>query len=490
MTIDSIHIFIFSLLFLIFLSLRVYAAMVNKVANDTWFHLLVAAKIREQRKLPDKIDNFIYDDFFDYPPLLHVILALFSKKFLEKYHWYFSIVFDLIGFFLVFVITYDIYNINSALLACFLYSIMPTLLGECNNLNTRPIGTLMFSLTIIPLFYFILSSQYLFLVIGLFFGCMLLLSHKFSTQAMAILLISLSIIEKEFIYFIFLLIIILLAVVVSKKRYLKILKGHLAIFSLIANKDWSDYTKMRSSHTVPSKKTKKSNEKLKTVILGIYKNHWNLFVIFCTVFYIPNYSEFELLFVYWIIIMFIIYLLVFFTIKLKFVGPNHRYLENSSVAVAIISAKLLVTLDYIAVKLLFAFCIILSLCAYYYACKIETKMAIEFMLTDSLLKVFEYIKKSHKETVVCIPHTFSYLTAYWTNKKVLAVSSSLALEKAYSDGFINKNPHDVNFDKILELHNISFIIINTRMYKVDELGLPERYKSVEQEGDYILLEDG
>ncbi|MCD4650851.1 MAG: hypothetical protein K8S56_03585, partial [Candidatus Cloacimonetes bacterium] len=197
-----------------------------------------------------------------------------------------------------------------------------------------------------------------------------------------------------------------------------------------------------------------------------------------------------LLFVYWIIIMFTVHISIFCVTKLKFIGPGHRYLENSSIAVALISAKLLFTLDYNIVKVLFTSCVILSMCAYYHMCKIETKTANMFILSDNQMKIFKYIKKSYKENVMCIPHTLSYVTAYWTNKKVLDVSSALAWKSGYiEDDFLGKSPDMVELGPILKRYNINFIIVNTKLYKVNNLDLHERYKAVEQEGEYILIED-
>ena len=95
------------------------------VAEDSWYHLLAVDILKKRKlKLPEETGFFLLGKGYDYPPLLHYILAFFPKN--EKIYFIFSPFIDAIHATIIFLFTFFITkNFFVATTAGIIFSINP-----------------------------------------------------------------------------------------------------------------------------------------------------------------------------------------------------------------------------------------------------------------------------------------------------------------------------------------------------------------------------
>ncbi len=126
-----------------------------RIGQDTWVYLLVADVIRKKRGLPDKIENFIYVGPFGYPPLFPSLLSLIPEKTLERVAWIISPIIEAIHIVLIYGICFFItQSPGVGICAMFLYAIHPEMVIETSNLNSRALGSLFFTVSIVSIIAF------------------------------------------------------------------------------------------------------------------------------------------------------------------------------------------------------------------------------------------------------------------------------------------------------------------------------------------------
>ena len=200
-----------------------------KIGQDTWVHLLVADIIRKKRALPDQIDNFIYVGPFGYPPLFSTLLSVIPEKVLERFVWIVSPVIEAFHLVLIyFICIFITQSPEVGVLSMFLYAIHPEMVIESSNLNSRPLGSLIFTISLVSLIFFVITANPLLFVSCIVFGVFLLYTHKLATQALLFTLIGFALIERTPIYAIAAVLIFGIAYMTPWYRK-KVLPEHLAI---------------------------------------------------------------------------------------------------------------------------------------------------------------------------------------------------------------------------------------------------------------------
>ena len=158
--------YLFSLIFpLISYLLQTYPRFFNKYFGvDVWTRLLEVRIIRKNHfRIPARPikKGFIFEGYFDYPPVFILLLSLLGTKNLEKYQGLIAPFFDaLLNIFVFFVAIQLTGNLYIALISQLIYTLTPIVAIENSSLVPRSIGYLLFSISflIMPNFFAFLRT--------------------------------------------------------------------------------------------------------------------------------------------------------------------------------------------------------------------------------------------------------------------------------------------------------------------------------------------
>ena len=199
-----------------------------KRGNDSYLYLLYTIFLKKQKKLPVIFDDLYaleYNEMW-YPPGLPVILSILPTKFIQKYYWLISIIFDSL---IVLFLSGTVYVLSNSefltVLSAFIYIFSFSTINEVNVLTPRIPGLFYFNLLMVSYFYFIMTNNYYLFAFSLLLGVLVLLTHKMTTQIIFLTFIMFAFILDKF-HLIYIPSVIFLTIIFSKGFYIKILKSH------------------------------------------------------------------------------------------------------------------------------------------------------------------------------------------------------------------------------------------------------------------------
>ena len=459
-----------------------------KIGQDTWVHLLVADIIRGKRELPEKIEYFIFEGSYGYPPVFQILLSFIPAKALERFAWIVSPIIEAGHIILIyFICIYITHSPEVAVLAMFLYAIQPELVIESSSLTSRSIGSLMYTVSIVSIILFVITGNAFFFLPCVVSGVILLYSHKHSTQALFFTLLGFTLLERNFV-FISTAILIFGIAFLSPWYRKKILPEHWAILRF-----WKKRTDMAYQVGI----THQINDREKNSLLNfsrsktihtlrfIGSNMWIFFIVsLIIIFNIPQ-TQPEVLFLEWALILFICAFLISYMVSLKFLGEGLRYLEYSAVPTVILAAfyfeqyhnNSLVTLAFIII-------IVISLMEIFTGLFFWVRKYIRISPGDGVLKICTYLRSVPHANVMCLPLDMSFMIAYFTRKKVFFAFSSHAYEKAFPA--IMGDPRTKPLRTLIDKYSIDYILADSAFYLPEELNLGIVEKIMEEEGYYLL----
>lgn len=383
--------------------LRIYPHLKYEyVGSDAYYHLIAAQKIRDNSfRLPRVIDRFTVEGEYRYPPLFHLILAVLPRCI----HKYFPAAVETLHSLFVFVAVLGIYGELPALIAVTVFTLIPKNIGYTTTLNPRPLGALSVSLIMVALFMYYRTGIYNYILIGGIFTGLLLLTHKMSTQFIAVAVIFLAAylsIEnpvKSLLAVIVLIFGFVMAVIISKGHYLKVLNEHLRFIFFHLN--YGDFS---------------GKKKIKNPVKLVKYNPWILLLIFLVFSKNLINNENTKFFLLWSSVS--IALAVFWIW-----GDSVRYLEYASFPSSIliglwISSNIKVNTIIAIVIAVVSLSIIM----------IYWKKAY-FVLDNDLITCLDFLKNipiANGKKLLCLPGNMNYIAAYLTPLKIIGGSADYA----------------------------------------------------------------
>ena len=133
------------MLALIFLSARLPLLPHAPKGVDVFFHLLAARKL--ERGLPRKLDAFIIGDDYAYPPLFHLLLSLIPERYRERAPFLIGIASELGSLILLYAVSSALFGEAVAALSALIYSLVPVNYMESIWQSPRPLGLLLYNLS-------------------------------------------------------------------------------------------------------------------------------------------------------------------------------------------------------------------------------------------------------------------------------------------------------------------------------------------------------
>lgn len=474
------------------------------VGHDTWYILLVIDELKRRHDYNAVCRYFLIEGDHDYPPLSFYFLSMFPLRWLERYNWAINPVLDSINSVLLFGVSYLLGgNALAALTAAVIYSLTPAVLEESLNLNTRMFGLIAFNLTLVSLVLHYYSGGFAFLVTAIFFGAIVLLSHKFATQVLYPLLIFFAFLVRSYIPVVVLFGVVIGAIVLSGGFYFKILLGHIGItrFWLKHYGEYgSDYlgrydsargaeapkkveeprNGTDSSIRVLWRKTRSMNPFYWLLKISPF-NPFALIPVIMLIFDLPEVS-WQRMILWWSILTMIFFYLA---THLRFLGhyPGRKqFLEYNAFPTAYLcsifvfgSVSLLRT---VVLLIMIALSLIQNARAW-----MRTRVYNRSDDQSLLQGIFRYLKNSSKDGVLCIPASHTYAIPYFSGKKVFYTVNARSYEKLASFFPVLTVP----LKELIEKYNIYFVLVDTTIVSLDQIDLKD-FRPVMEENDYLLLE--
>lgn len=478
--------------------LQIYPRFFNKYFGvDVWTRLIETDIIRKNHyRIPKGVikKGFIFEGYFDYPPVFILLLSLFSKKALEKYQGFIAPFFDALLNISVFFITIQLTNnLHIALLAQLIYTLTPVVAIENSSLVPRSIGYLLFSLSFYSILFYTSNGQHqvLFLVLGILFSTLTLLTHRFATQSLLFVSVFFALIEKSPLYLYVLALSMFSAIIISQGYYLRVLKVH--ITNIIF---WSKNSSNRFAHQVyghvPSNKNPdligiiyKLLTKLAPVTLLI-SNAWILsaFLFFAT--NIPKTVMLEKMAI-WAIFFYVLSVLVLMIKFLIPIGEGYRYLEMTQVPTAILSSYLFFYYYNSPFRVFAAITLILFLTGSLLVILVIQYKAIikdkNRSFTEDMRDACRFINKlSGTPRIMCLPHQVTTMVAYNSKADILVGIDSRSVQ--YMGDFypVLKKP----ISALAKKYNLDYLFLRESFAKLKDLKI-KNAKVVYNSGDIVLV---
>jgi hypothetical protein len=439
--------------FLVFFTRAIFRLRHPKVrGSDALFHLHVSEEIRNNRfSNPETISGFIIRTPFDYPALVHFILAFASRKSREKIERFFGPFVDTLQALVLFALAFYLTsNFQVAFLSGILFAFFPLLMKTDSRvffLSPRPFGELFLSLAIIFTLLFIWFGLLLLAFVAMVFIAVVLLSSKFGFQAGLFLYPIMSVLLVSFIPMLILFGGLLLAIVVSGGYYLKLFKGQIRHSSYFRRIGVGRHSWTRQVSGFERIKTAFHSRNIKEIVVALLKNPlfyslaYSPFLFVLILMYIlrfdaVNSDPFAYGLFAWAIASFVAVLLVS-TRLFRFLGEAERYLEYGALPICAFVSIVLFQMGSIymwsLVVLVIAYSIVFITINYRISVVEFVKRPPPVSDTDEVLAKLNSTAKSR---IICIPTQTSYDVAYFTGHKSLYWGGNIPLEPFSTTEFI------------------------------------------------------
>lgn len=478
--------------------LQIYPRFFNKYFGvDVWTRLIESDIIRKNHyRIPNKPikKGFIFEGYFDYPPVFILLLSLFPKKALEKYQGYIAPFFDAIENILVFLIAIQLTgNVYTALLAQLIYTLTPVVALENSALVPRSIGYLLFSLSFYTLLLYTSSSfgQTIYLVLALIFSTLTLLTHRFATQSLFFICIFFLVIEKNPSYLFVFLISMISAVIVSRGYYLRVLKVH--ITNMIF---WSKNSANRFAHQVYGHIPPAKNPDIMGIIYKLLSKFApftllisNVWVLSAFLYFILNIERGDILtkMAIWVIFFYVLAILVMMVRVLIPIGEGYRYIEMTQVPTAILTSYIFFTFFnspygtfalWVLITLLISSLLVILAVQYKAVIKDKNRS-----LTQDMRNTFKFINKlPGTPRIMCLPHQITTMAVYNTKADILVGIDSYSVK--YMGDFYPVLKKSVS--QLAKKFNLDYLFLRESFAKLKDLKI-RGAKVVYKSGDIVFV---
>lgn len=417
------------------------------LGKDSFYHLIVARYIREKKKLPETIDSFILKEDYNYPPLLHFILSLFNEEYDQNLQ-YITPIFDIVTGLVIFGCFYYLFNFWVALISLIIYILTPITLDNSISLSPRGLANTFFVGALSSLLLYLISYNLIFLLLSILLASIVYITHRLTTQALWIVLVSLTMFLPSIYPLLVLFLALILAIIITKGFYIKSLKGH---FTFIK--------RMYKSVIDPKKR-----DEVKAKIPNPITMFFNMpYLIFFPLFFIIS---FNIDIKYQFICMW--GLCVTFMAIFWFLGEGYRHIYLAVVPYALYISLWVnsspVWLNNYKLEI-FGFFIVISLIfillKFY---RIEKDDTLNMTINEDFIKCCKFIAKNKNpdDIILCLPLDYTYQAAYFTNGIMLQGSGGegKGLEfNLYLHNKVNKN----EVQDIINEYNPNWVL-NTSNY--------------------------
>jgi len=448
---------IFFLILVVSIIIRSYLILkYGWVGKDSFYHFIIGQEIRNKKKIPDTINNYIYPEKYDYPPLLHLLLSLFNKKYYQKLQ-YLGVFADIATGIIIYLFCLSQFNVNVAILACAFYLFTPMTIDGSFSLGPRSIANLFLVISLISFLYYYEFGLNSAIFVSVIFSLFVLLTHRLTTQSLIFSMIVLSYALRSIIPLYILMASIILGLIFIKRPYITVIKGHANFIKVFATK---------LTHKGGRKEMKRMFPNLISLLFNV-----PIFILFLMSSSLYESPITKYLSIIGLSLTILSFLWIF--------GEGIRHMSNAIFAFAILSALYISELNNVYLLIIFIFLSLLF--SIYKLLRMEKMLELGNITTSDMISGFEYIK-SHKKSddlLLCIPLDVTYNAAYFTGCKMLQSSGGFANGLNFNQKLHNLLKEDSS--KLIDEYSVDWIFLMIPSIVVND------GKIVFQSGDITII---
>lgn len=466
---------------------------------DAYYYLLSSEVFKKERKIPIILPKVyaLEEQEQWYPPGFSVFLSLFPRRFLERFYWIISPVIDsfIAAVLAVMVAVMSGYNYMGFAAGLF-YSLNSASMVDCTSLNSRPLGVLLFTATMLCLVDAVLDNCYLAGVFAVLFGFALLMTHKLSSQLLYFLLPFMALALWDWKYAVALVAIIAVSYVLSKGFLVKVWRGQHDILSF-----WRGYWKELGAHQIygsPMYPNSGSHDKGRVHLKGLRgltrsvsylgMNAFILVVLWPAAHY-RDLSEFDMMMLWWVVGTYVLAILTQMVPAFRFAGEGYRYLKLAAFPVCYLAAiPFLYGYLWQPIGIYFLLVLAALLISIFLVWKLfgfmssSTATTIPFMNTG-LGDIVERLKESAVSRILCVPESVADAVGYYCRKPVLRGTHNVPFQCVIPFFPTHKLP----LDYLIKGYDVSHVVLMTSYVDAGVLGLRVEDR-VMVAGEYELYE--
>ncbi len=424
------------LIFITAFFLRSYLLLKYKwVGKDSFYHFIVAQEIRKNKSLPKVINRFIVPEEYNYPPLLHVLLSFFPKKY-HSVAQYLGPISDMgCGATIFFFCSY-VFSLKITIIVTALYLFTPMTIDDSFSFTPRSFANWLMVISVLSLFRYLLYGSVATFISSIIFATLVLLTHRLTTQSLIFVILALSIAFRSFAPLWIITLAFLLAATFTKGYYLRVISGHINFLKVFGRKLLNSASRKEMPGLFPNPLILLFNMPI-FAILPIFFLHYNNASI--GFFIIWGLSLTVLSFIY-------------------ILGEGIRHMRNAIPAFSIVAVLSLVnSQNYIILFIFIGLSLIFSIYKIY---RIEKMPELGNITSPEMIKGFNYIKshQQKKDVLLCLPLDTTYNAAYSTDCVVLQSSGGFAKGLDFNQRLV-KQVKEGKIDELIKKYGVNWVVI-------------------------------
>lgn len=468
-------------------------------SSDQTYHFLCAERIRENKfKYPEKFKGFLLPGVYDYPPLFHYFLALFSRTKREQLAPFFSAIIDTIHVLVIYVFILYIAQLPefagyipdpslTACIAALLFATSPSLIyygfgPRAFHATPRTLGELFFTVSFFSGCVYYLQGGTWALFLSCIFAGLVFLTSKLCSQALIFFSVILALFLKSLFFMTLPIFGLIAALVLSKGHYRKVFVGWIKHSLYIRRNIQQNVSSVRFrndpsefKNIISSIKEKDFREFSRSFLKIITNNTYVIFAIRNVMFFLVLYLVFKhlevvttnnvLFFLFsWIVAS----LIIFFMTSLRpflFLGEAERYIEHSVAAqVILLSVLFAFWMDYLVFGLLLLYHLVFYVCNNVLIYVLIYKLGMENRKAKEDLFSWFISNKINGKKVLSIPTSYYEIQYKIDNIAVLFPPANFTLigEDDREELFEEYPYPNRDLEKQIKRYELDMIVVNKR----------------------------
>ena len=456
---------------------------------DTWYYLASAEALRQQKRLPITLSQYLlHDPYESYPAVFPVFLALLPQAFLRNNFWLISPIIDCIHLLALYLLSFRLTDsVFAAGLAGLIYAVTPQLISETRNLNGRAFASLLLTVCMIVLLRsvipsssatssFLGSGSTALWIVAIVLIAILYNTHTSTTIAFLVSVALLSVVSGDPRFVLAGVIGLPVAILISGGYYLRVLRNHLH-----AARFWIRNVHLTRAHQVHDSPILGSLTNGRSRSRGLYRSDIrsrlallarlvgeNPFILAMLVTPVPV-SDWGFAMYWWAIAILGWSVLTTFGGPLRILGPGIHYMKASvfpsayALAVTVNVQEGAVSLVGLAV--LCAMLASFAALAYFYRVMASRETEHTAQTPPDLVGAADYLRELPGKAVLVLPTMYADFVAYNAGKPVVWGGHSGDLKKFEEFFPVIRKP--LNY--FIHQYEVDYVLLDLAYTKPSEL---------------------
>lgn len=471
---------------------------------DTWYYLASADALRQQKRLPISLPQYLlHDEKESYPPVFPILLALLPKDWLKSYFWLVSPIIDAVQLLLLYFLAFRLTDsVLAAGTAGLIYAVTPQLISETRNLNGRAFASLLQIITMLVLLRSAIPSSgpsafmtgpgdYGLWMVGVLFVAILYNTHTSTTIAFLVSVTTLSVIFGERRLILAGLLGLPVAVLISGGYYLRVIQNHLH-----AARFWIRNVNYTRAHQVEDSPLFSTNNGTSTARRGLYRSSLQLaarvlgenpFILAMLVTPLPE-NIWAVHMYWWAIAILGWSLLTTFGGPLRILGPGFHYMKTSVFPTAyVLSVTVNIqegAVSAVGLALLISILASFAALAYFYRIMARRETEHTAQTPPDLAEAATYLRGLPGERVLVLPTMYADFVAYAASKAVVWGGHSGDLSRFEEFFPVLRKP----LDYFVQRYAVDYVLLDHTYVAPELLGIPSTMAPLHRFGAIVVYE--